>query len=252
VLDRIEQGGCAAVIHNIVRRAEETFGLLKNAVARLPEAQRPELIFLTGRVVPRTRHEVEERLRSAFGPAAPQRPRRAIVVGTQVLEQSLDLDFDLMVSDLAPVDSLIQRMGRVQRHHRAPRSGHRHPPVLAITGVEDTPQGPTFPPYTTSVYQRMLLLRTWAVLRGLREVRSPDQVLELVDTVYGSWDAVPCPSGWEQQWHTAAGQLERARKNDEYDAREIYLPQPWDDQDIGTMTVRPKSSRRTRKERGRR
>lgn len=252
VLDRIEQGGCAAVIHNIVRRAEETFGLLKNAVARLPEAQRPELIFLTGRVVPRTRHEVEERLRSAFGPEAPQRPRRAIVVGTQVLEQSLDLDFDLMVSDLAPVDSLIQRMGRVQRHHRAPRSAHRHPPVLALTGVEDTPQGPRFPPYTTSVYQRMLLLRTWAVLRGKREVRSPDQVLELVDTVYGSWDAVPCPPGWEQQWHTAAGQLERARKNDEYDAREIYLPQPWDDQDIGKLTVRSTSSRRTRKERGRR
>jgi CRISPR-associated endonuclease/helicase Cas3 len=251
-LDRVGQGGCAAVIHNIVRRAEETFGLFKKAVARLPAAQRPELIFLSGRVVPKTRHEVEERLRSAFGPEASQRPRRAIVVGTQVLEQSLDLDFDLMVSDLAPVDSLIQRMGRVQRHRRVRRSAYRHPPVLALTGVEDTPQGPRFPPYTTSVYQAMLLLRTWAVLRGKREVRSPDQVPELVDMVYGSLDVVPCPPGWEQQWHTAAGQLEQARKNDGYDAREIYLPQPWDDQDIGKVTVRPKSSRRTRKQRGRR
>lgn len=252
LLERIEQGGCAAVIHNIVHRAEGTFDQLKNAVARLSDQQQPELIFLTGRVAPKTRHEVEERLRSAFGPEASQRPERAIVVGTQVLEQSLDLDFDLMVSDLAPVDSLIQRMGRVQRHNRAERSAHLYQPVLAIAGVEDTPQGPNFPRYMTSVYQRMLLLRTWAVLRDKREVRSPEQVPELVDAVYAPSDAMPCPPGWEEQWRKAAGQLERARENDKHDAREIYAPQPWDDQDIGKLTTRPKSPRRTRKERGRR
>lgn len=252
LLDRTEQGGCAAVIHNIVRRAKETFDLLTDKVARLPATQRPELTFLTGRVASRTRHQVEGQLRSTFGPDALQRPRRAIVVGTQVLEQSLDLDFDFMVSDLAPVDSLIQRMGRIQRHARAKRSAHLRPPVLAITGVEDTPQGPKFPPYTTSVYQRMLLLRTWAVLRDRHEVRSPDEVPELVDTVYSPPDAVPCPPGWEQQWHKAADQLEQARKDDEYYAREIYVPQPWDDQDIERLTTRPKSPRRTRRERGQR
>jgi CRISPR-associated endonuclease/helicase Cas3 len=104
----------------------------------------------------------------------------------------------------------------------------------------------------TSVYQRMLLLRTWAVLRDKREVRSPEQVPELVDAVYAPSDAMPCPPGWEEQWRKAAGQLERARENDKHDAREIYAPQPWDDQDIGKLTTRPKSPRRTRKERGRR
>lgn len=252
LLQRTELGGCAAVIHNIVRRAETTFDQLKNEVARLPEGQRPELIFLTGRVAPKTRHEVEERLRRAFGPEATQRPRRAIVVGTQVLEQSLDLDFDLMVSDLAPVDSLIQRMGRVQRHSRAERAAHLHEPVLAITGVTDTTLGPQFPSYTTSVYQRMLLLRTWAVLRDKKEVRSPEQVPQLVDAVYGPPDAVAWPPGWEKQWYKAADQLIRARENNQYDARTIYLPQPQNNREIGELTERPTSPRRTRRERGRR
>lgn len=63
----------------------------------------------------------ESELLACFGPDSPN--RQGIVVATQVIEMSLDVDFDVMISDLAPIDALIQRAGRLWRHrHRTGRS----------------------------------------------------------------------------------------------------------------------------------
>jgi CRISPR-associated endonuclease/helicase Cas3 len=247
LLARIKEGGCAAVIHNLVSRATDTFTRLQAEVERLPEAERPRLLFITGRLAAGPRNETEQQLREAFGPSSTQRPMRAIVVGTQVLEQSLDLDFDVMVSDFAPVDSLIQRMGRLHRHRNTDRWPGVRTPVLALAGIDDTPSGPRFPRYTTLVYQLIVLLRTWVMLRGLPELRSPEDVSGLIDAVYGPPEAVACPPGWEQQWSKGVAALDRARSYDKDAARVMYLPQPYDDLDIATLTERPKSTRHTRR-----
>lgn len=223
-------GGSVAVIHNLVRRAEDTARRVEEAVHALPEEDRPEVLLIHAKLdPPARRQEVEARLRAAFGPGGTR--KRAVVVGTQVLEQSLDLDFDAMITDLAPVDSLVQRLGRLRRHRR---DGEL---LAAVTGVEDAPTGPEFPPGTHKVYAQMVLLRTWAVLRDSMVLRCPDEVPALIDEVYG--DGPACPPGWELAWREAEERMARAREKRKVEAEERYLPFPGGPTRIRHLTTRP-------------
>ncbi|MFI0937413.1 CRISPR-associated helicase Cas3' [Streptomyces sp. NPDC021020] len=242
-LEQAREGQCVAVVHNLVRCAVDAYLELAEAVAELPEDERPELVLLHGRLTAAERTAAEAVVRAKFGQRGESgedsRPKRAIVVGTQLLEQGIDVDFDVMVSALAPVDSLIQRMGRIQRHSR------RRPLVLALTGVEDAGRKVVFPPYTTSVYDELVLLRTWAVLRDRERVNCPGDVQELVDSVYGDAQ-VPCPPEWRSQWGRAAAVHDRRRRRHESEAVWLRLPQPRRDLQVEELTQRPGSARRTR------
>lgn len=111
--------GCAAVICNTVGRAQEMHEFLRKQFGE-------EHVVLThSRFTATHRAEQEELLVSKLGKKEhyskadgedSSRPHRLIVVGTQVIEQSLDLDFDVMITDFAPVDLVLQRMGRLHRH----------------------------------------------------------------------------------------------------------------------------------------
>jgi CRISPR-associated endonuclease/helicase Cas3 len=247
-LDQVRDGGCAVVIHNLVRRVNDTRDRLRVMIRQLPRDQRPKLIVLTGQLTAKVRAKREDELRRYFGPRSTERPH-AIVVGTQVLEQSLDLDFDAMASDLAPIDSLIQRMGRLWRHRLI---DNENPPLLAITGVEDSGSSPRLPPYAVTVYPEILFLRTWALLRNQRELTSPKNVSELIDRVYGDDEVILCPAGWERRWEAAIRKQNAALANDDHLAREAYLPQVSRHLRLSDLTVRATSSSRTRKDSGRR
>ncbi|KOV83108.1 CRISPR-associated protein Cas3 [Nocardia sp. NRRL S-836] len=245
-LKRAAGGESVAIVHNLVNRATTTSDALRTRIATLPASKRPQLITITGQLADGHRRTVETDLRAAFGPGGSRPKRGAIVVGTQVLEQSLDLDFDAMLTDMAPIDSLIQRAGRVHRHDRDKGRGTL---TLAITGVTDTPAGPVFPPYLTNIYQPMVLLRTWALLRRKKKLISPDEVPVLIDAVYGPSEAVECPPGWEQAWQRAHERLNRAHAKDTHDARLMYLPLPVATHRLADMTVRPQNPSKTRKSR---
>ncbi len=174
------RAGCALIICNTVADAQETHRLLTEAWAT--NAVSPLVRILHARMPARQRAAITRRLTRWTGPRGTRPARPFVVVTTQVAEQSLDVDFDLVISDLAPLALLLQRAGRGHRHAHTQRpawaTGHRLI-VLAPTG--------SLPPRAWgSVYDPSLLRRTNDLLTQLdRPVNVPDDVQDLVDSVYG-------------------------------------------------------------------
>jgi len=192
-------GGCVAVICSTVDRAQRMYTALHDLFATLPEHERPQLDLLHARLPFDARQEREGRLLTAFGEGTTARPFRAVLVATQVIEQSLDLDFDLLISDMAPIDLILQRLGRVHRHRRGLRPEAVRDPVLWLCWPSSGADGlPRFDPGTAAIYDAHLLLRSWIALKGLKdgEIALPDQIESLVEDVYGD-QAVPADLGPE-------------------------------------------------------
>lgn len=187
-LRMLAHGGCGAIIVNSVGRAQQLFEF----IAALPECPK-DRILLHARMPADERALREEQVLKWFG-AQGERPRKALLVGTQVVEQSLDLDFDFMLSDLAPIDLLLQRAGRLHRHNRERPSAHRSA-VLRVAGLE----AHRFPDLKTTawgyIYDPYILGRTWALLTQEEMLRLPEDIDRLVQAVYGDQ---PLPDGLEE------------------------------------------------------
>lgn len=176
------QGGCGAVIVNTVQRAQELHGLLTE---RLAGVLQPTLFHARYPADERQQHEAA--VRATFGPAA-ARPAAALLVATQVVEQSLDIDFDWLISDLAPVDLLLQRAGRLHRHER-PRPVAHAEPRLTVAGL-NADRLPDLKTTRWGLYSEYLLYRTWAFVSREAQWQLPQDIDRLVQTVYGD-DELP-------------------------------------------------------------
>ena len=180
----LSEGGCAAIICNTVARAQEVYLSLRKQFAGDGDDGMPVLDLFHARYLFEERDRRERRALGRFGKEG-RRPHKAILVATQVVEQSLDLDFDLMISDLAPVDLVLQRMGRLHRHHRANRPSLLGQPQLWLIMPSAGAAGPIFERADTSVYDEHVLLRSWLSLVPLSALRVPDDVERLIEFVYG-------------------------------------------------------------------
>lgn len=122
VMEALAAGQCVVWIRNTISDALQAHALLS---AQIPADQ---ITLFHARFTLGDRLAIEEQVLAQFGPAStPQDRRGQLLIATQVAEQSLDVDADLLVSDLAPIDRLIQRAGRLRRHARD-LMGRRLPP----------------------------------------------------------------------------------------------------------------------------
>lgn len=140
----------------------------------------------------------EREVMARFGrDADPARRRGCVLVATQVVEQSLDLDFDAMVSDVAPADLLVQRAGRLWRHERPkearPAGCAQELVVLSPVPNDDPPPDWLGGPFTGTahVYPHAgVLWRTVRTLAARPKIVTPDGLRALIEAVYGD-DEVP-------------------------------------------------------------
>ncbi len=201
----VSGGGCVLVCCTTVAEAQETWRELREWFqAREAEGERvPQLHLLHSRYRAADRARLTKSCESAFRKEGPRPPEGAVLVATQVVEQSLDLDFDLVVSDLAPMAQLLQRAGRCQRHRLHEEVPDPHASLRPAWIAADSPGGEhvvdmvvldpvgedgTFerPACWGAVYDEGLLRRTSALLAGQAggTVRVPEDVQGLVEAVY--------------------------------------------------------------------
>lgn len=221
----LENGGCAAVICNTVNRAQNMYIGLKRYF------QEGEVYLLHSRYPFGAREQRERTVLKCFGkPDNPvvDRPKRSVLVSTQVIEQSLDLDFDLMATDLAPIDLILQRAGRLHRHSREDRPESLSKPILWLFNVEvDEEDIPIFAKGKKVIYEQHVLLRTWLALRDRPEILVPKDVENLVEAVYD--DRPPpedLPSNLIQTWYDTKKKLDESVSKDKEEAFVRWIKSP--------------------------
>lgn len=178
IKEMISDNGVVGIIVNTVKRGQKFAKILSDYFGE------EMVVLLHSGFIATERVKKEDELLSIIGKNV-KRPKQKIIIGTQVIEQSLDIDFDILISDLAPVDLLIQRIGRLHRHEIDDRPYKHIKPKLYILGQNQVYE---FEEGSKHVYGGYLLMRTQYFLDKYKEIAIPGDISELVQDVYSDSD----------------------------------------------------------------
>lgn len=218
---KLAEGGCAGVIVNTVKKAQKIARLLRES---LPDK---EVQLFHAQFLMPDRAAREEQLMERIGKdSVPESRNDLIVVGTQVMEQSLDLDLDVLITELCPMDLLLQRIGRLHRHRRS----RPKPLQQACCAVLDTGEE-AFDAGSEAVYGQWLLWRTRECLP--RSIRLPEDIAPLVQQVYGWEQEVP----ETEQGEKLRSEYEQTHKEKKGRAGAYLVQQPEVDEDFQELNT---------------
>ena len=250
----VERGAACAWIRNSVNGAIESAKALREAGIET------DLLHARFTVADRLKHEAA--VQGRFGRDGVGRAGR-VVVATQVIEASLDLDFDLMVSDLAPIGSLIQRAGRLWRHmDRRPAAGRPVTgPALHVLApdphqVDDANWLRRLLGSGARVYPQDVQWRTAKALFDRGAIQAPGGLRNLIEAVHGE-DAPEVPEALQgAEIETLGRQMSEAQQalNQVLDADDAYdqpqMQRVFDDERYPTRLGIPQVTLRLAREEG--
>lgn len=162
--DSAESGACVVIIRNTVALAQETYLRMKS----LCRDRGISFGLLHSRFPRFMRDENEGAWMEKLGKSNESRPSGCILVATQIVEQSVDIDADLLVTDLAPIELILQRIGRLHRHQRTRPAGFEQPRCVVLMPEVDWSQdlktirsalGPSawvYPPFSLFQAERVI------------------------------------------------------------------------------------------------
>jgi CRISPR-associated endonuclease/helicase Cas3 len=208
-LERAQQGQCVLWIRNTVDGAQDTYRRLMTASSE----GGPPIALLHSRFPFFRREELETYWMDALGKDTAKRPNGCVLVSTQVAEQSVDIDADLLITDLAPTDMLLQRLGRLWRHERPNRACTQPEAwILSLPLPDVTLRQATEKELRDAMGRSAKVYAPYVLLRSLQQWRSrvaitlPTDIRAILEATYANPQADE-PEAWRELYR----QLERQK-----------------------------------------
>ena len=218
----LPNGGGALLLCNTVTRAQDAYACLAPRLT----AEGWTVKLFHARTPVGWRQKAEKEVLATFGKTSDLDRRRlkTLLIATSIVEQSLNIDFDWIATEMAPADLLLQRMGRLWRHPGRQRSVDTAQ-FIVLCGAADT--FPVFQDYAELIYDRFILLRSWLALqkRG-RTLILPAAIDALVQEVYNPAQPENLPEDWQAALTEAQAEREHKKGEHERKARAVLLPPP--------------------------
>ncbi|MFI9764982.1 CRISPR-associated helicase Cas3' [Streptomyces sp. NPDC051963] len=218
----IQDGGCAAVTCATMADAQQTYQHLYDQPG-WPDGPDGQLVLLHARMPGHEREALTRQIRDQLGRTG-RRPDRLVIVATSLLDMSLDIDVDVMVSDLASLHTLIQRLGRLWRFEHAWGPGRRPawlqsrpcPSVVVLQPTDE--EGRTLLPATWRPLDHSFLPHATADFLTSHPERTltltvPDDVQHLVEAVHGDAGALARTSSALQRKHAVYQSRRRSQEH---------------------------------------
>lgn len=174
-LTKVMNGGNLCLMLNTVSDSQKVYKILKEKSSNEKDFS---LLLYHARFTAEDRAKIEKKCLEMYS-TDNRRPKRSILVCTQVVEQSLDVDFDVMISQICPIDLLIQRMGREWRHNIERPSNINKPDFYILTGeIQKSPM--------CKVYDSYIIHKTQEYLNDKKILRVPNDLRDAIGKVYDS------------------------------------------------------------------
>jgi len=207
IIDAADAGANVVIICNLVADAQQLH-------ARLSDRTNKPVLLFHSRYRFKDRQSIQEQVMRHWGKKKP-RLQGGILVATQVVEQSLDLDFDWMLTQLCPIDLLFQRLGRLHRHERPRPAGFEHAACTVLLPPEQRYELHKVIYGNGKAPNSRVLWRTEQMVRQHPEMTFPEAYRPLIEKVYEDepWPDEPeeIAQEYEKFWQAEDGSRAVAR-----------------------------------------